>query len=135
MTTVQLTTEEIMEKYRNGEYNAPASTEPKLKKLYEKHIEDENKSVKWNKEFVIQNNEAYHNQLNAERKERAKASAKFEKDLLDAIAYEHDISVDEAEILFAYSYREHHSSGYHDVVSSISELVDVVEKVKKLHGI
>lgn len=135
MTTVQLTTEEVMTNYRNGDYDVPESTEPKLKKLHDKHIEDENKSVKWNKEFIVQNNEAYYKQNKARRDLQGEAISRLHQDFVMAVAYEHHIKEDEASLIYWHSYQEHHSSGFHDIIGGVDELVTLIEKVKELHGI
>lgn len=135
MTKVQLTTEEVMNNYRNGAYDVPESTDPKLKKLRDTHIEDENKSVKWNKEFVVQNNEAYFQQIQDARKKQDEATSRLHQDLVEAVAYEHHIKEDEASLIYWHSYRENHSSGFHDIISGVDDLVDLIEKVKELHDI
>lgn len=135
MTKVKLNTQEVLKSYQNGDYNAPESTAPKLKKLQDTHIEDENKSVKWNKEFVQQNNEAYTQRIVAERKARNEGIQRLEIDLVQAIANEYDVLREEADVIYSYAYREHHSSGFHDVVSAVDEVVDLVRKIKEINGL
>lgn len=135
MTTKNMTTDEVLANYRNGDYTPPKSTEPKLTKLFAKHIEDENKSVKWNQAFVEQHNNAYHQQMKRQADIRGAEQTRLTNDLIEAIAYENNLSQEEADIIYWASYRDHHSSGFEDIISGVGELVDVVEKIKNLHGI
>lgn len=104
------------------------------KKLPNNHVQDEDKSVKWNKEFVQENNELYVAQNKAYRSALSDKQERFEAELLASFAYEEDLSMEEAQIIFGYAWEESHSSGYNDVMITASEVAEVVNKIKGLNG-
>lgn len=96
------------------------------------HIEDPDQSVNWNKKFVEENNQQYTLEMKQYRNARYEKQDAFESELIEAFASEDGLTVEEAKIVFAYAYRESHSSGYNDVMMTASEVADVIHKIKEL---
>jgi len=102
------------------------------KKLNEKHIEDENQSVVWNREFVKKNNETHQQQVEDYRNAyRTKENNLVQSDK-EALAEDNGLSLEEAEVIFSYAYSESHSAGYREVMYTADDIADVVNKIKNL---
>lgn len=100
--------------------------------LNEKHIEDPDQSVNWNKKFVEENNQQYRLETKQYRNASSEKQDTFESELIEAFASEEGLTIEEAKIIFAYAYRESHSAGYYDVMATASEVADVLHKIKEL---
>lgn len=102
------------------------------KKLQDNHVEDEDKSVKWNKEFVKKNNELHLAQNKAYRSAQSDKRERFEKELIASFADDEGLSIEEANIIFGYAWQQSHSSGYYEVMGTASEVAYVVNQIKEL---
>lgn len=103
------------------------------KKLQDNHVEDEDKSVKWNREFVKQNNEQHLAQNKAYRSALSDKRNRFQEELIASFADDEGLSAEEARIIFDYAWEESHSSGYNEVMITASEVAYVVNKIKELN--
>ena len=103
------------------------------KKLHDNHVEDEDKSVKWNKEFLKKNNELHLAQNKAYRSAQQDKRNRFEEELIASFADDEGLSLEEAKIVFDYAWQQSHSSGYHEVMGTASEVADLVNQIKELN--
>lgn len=102
------------------------------KKLPDNHVEDEDKSVKWNKEFVKKNNELYVEQNKAYRSAQSDKQSRFQAELIASFADDEGLSIEEANIIFGYAWQQSHNSGYYEVMGTASEVAYVVNQIKEL---
>lgn len=104
---------------------------PTTKKLRPDHIEDENKSVKWNRQFVEDTNQKHDNEVKAlNRKKNAlrKEADDFVKYL---ICYELDwkLTDDDIDRLYSRWYNRWHDEGIHYMLSSIESECDDIRQM------
>lgn len=133
-TKFNMTTDDVLKKVDNGDYRASQDIVT-LNYLKDNHIEDADMSVNWNRQFVKENNDAYAVQLEARRDENRALVVLERNDCIRAIAYEYDLTVEEADIVYAYLYSEYHSYGLREVLQHADEVVDMVVAIKNLSGI
>ena len=119
---------EVLEKYNNKDYELKESR-PKKNKFKADYIFDENKSVKWNKEKVIEENEKITNEIKEYDNKRHALQQSLDKDIIIAIEQEFNLNHEQASELFSYGYREWHSGGIHEVISGISDLGNTIKKI------
>ena len=101
------------------------------RKLHPSHIEDENQSVKWNREFVEQYNKKIDNQI---KQHRAKANAAFNEyidSVLDLISSEVNCSRDMAVEIYDYVYEIRDWDYEEDRLDAIEDVVELIKNIKK----
>lgn len=133
-TKINMTTDEVLQKIESGGYQVK-EVPLTLKKLRDTHVENADNSVNWNKQFVIDNNNAYKAQVKARREAGAVLSNLQNTDAINAIAFEYDLPEKEASRIFSYLYSEHHSYGLREIFSHASELIDVINDIKQMNGL
>lgn len=107
-----------------------------IRKVPSNHIFDENQSVKWNRDKVNENNNAYQTEVARLNTLRNKARDEIHEDIYYAIQCEvgHGLSRKGAMAIWNYAYSEGHANGIHDIIyclDSVTDLlVDVLSEVK-----
>ena len=118
----------LMEEYKNA---VNMSTKPEyIKKLTSNHIEDEEKSVKWNKEFVEENNKKYLDFVAKMQQKRSLEMNRVQKEIEKYIQKETKTSKEAAKYIFDFAYSEGHSEGISSVCNWIEELIELINKCK-----
>lgn len=93
--------EELFDDYKKA---CELPTKPSsIKRLPANHIEDENKSVKWNKEFVESNNKRYLETLSEKQRNRSLAMNQAQDQIVNYIRRELKISVNAAKRVLEYA--------------------------------
>lgn len=110
------------------------STKPdssKFNRYGESHIEDEDKSVKWNREFVQKSNEAYSNEVKRLRNYREAEIKKVTDEIIKYIADYAGIPESSAAKIYSIAYDDSHSDGAYAIITKAEEYADLVESVLK----
>lgn len=119
---------ELMEEYRNA---VNMRTKPEyIRKLTSNHIEDEEKSVKWNKEFVEENNKKYLEAVSEAQRKRSLEINRVQKEIEKYIQKETKTSKEAAKYIFDFAYSQGHSEGISSVCNWIEELIELINKCK-----
>lgn len=106
-------------------------TKPSFKKLDSRHIEDENKSVKWNCEFVEENNKKYFEEVSKLQRERNLKINQAQKDVEKYIQTEAGVSEKGAKAIFQFAYENGHCDGIYSIKDWLFDLMDLVAKCKE----
>ena len=95
------------------------------------HIEDENQSVKWNREFVENHNKLVEKHIEQYRRKVNKTFNDYIASILDSISSEINCSIEMAAEIYYYVYgiREWDDQE-EDKLDAIEELVDLIKRVK-----
>ena len=95
------------------------------------HIEDENQSVKWNREFVENHNKLVEKHIEQYRRKVNKTFNDYIASILDSISSEINCSIEMAAEIYDYVYgiREWDDQE-EDKLDAIEELVDLIKRVK-----
>lgn len=122
-----MTFDKILKDLRNGRYEVER---PQISKLREDHVFNEDLSVKKNREMVKEHNEKAAKLWREYIANNGIARERLENDIIDAIVtFSEKINIEQAKIIYYYSYREHHSGGYHDIITNLYDLIEFVEKI------
>lgn len=124
------TLEDVRTDYNNGEYKNTMEY-PNKSKYKEDYIFDENKTVKWNREMVIKENEFIDLYKRTYRDESNRLNNKLYEDAVESLMDEYGFNKKQAEKIWGYAYAEKHSY-MNDVFSFAEELADIIEEVIKL---
>lgn len=102
-----------------------------LRKVPQNHVFDENQSVKWNKEKVIENNTAYQAEVARLNTAKNRARDAAYEDIYLAIQSEvgHGLTCKGAKKIWEYAYEQGHASGIHNIMCSLEELLELVSEV------
>lgn len=121
---------EIIEKIRNNEYQSKEAY-PERRGYREDHVFDENKSVKWNKEEVVRQNEKIKAQMDAYNKSKSEAQQEFKNDVESYILNNHNIkdNKDIAEEIYNKAYSDGHSGGLHEILNYADEIASFAETI------
>ena len=115
---------ELLEEYKNA-CNMP--TKPTwIKKLPINHIEDENKSVKWNREFADKNNRKYQDAVVDANRKRNLSINDARNEIEKYIMKHAEVSKNAANRIFEFAYAEGCSGGLHEVGVWIDLLIDLI---------
>lgn len=115
--------ENLLHEYKEA-CNMP--TKPQNMKTVPKyHIEDENKSVKWNREFAENHNKMYLAKVSEIQRERSLAMNRVQKEIEKYIMKSAKVGEKAARKIFEFAYQEGHSAGLYDVANWIEKLVDL----------
>lgn len=118
----------LNELFAEYKYACGIPTKPDwIKKLPSNHIEDENKSVKWNREFVERNNNDFLKAVADTQRKRSLAMNEAENKIVKYIQKESKTSEKGAKAIFDMAYREGHAFGLNDVKCWICDLVELVK--------
>lgn len=116
------------------DYEAACSmpTKPSdMRTLSKYHIEDENKSVKWNREFAQSNNQKYFDRVSEMQREKSKYLNEVEKRIYEYIMKYSGVSQKGARKIFEFAYDIGHSDGIYSVFQWIESLVELFESCKE----
>lgn len=119
---------ELIEEYKDA---VNMRTKPEyIRKLPSNHIEDEEKSVKWNKQFVEENNKRYLNAVLEAQIKRNLEIKRVQKDIEKYIQKETKTSEKAANYIFIFAYSQGHSDGIYSIFNWIEELIELINKCK-----
>lgn len=92
------------------------------------YVKDENKSVKWNREFVEKENAKY----DAEAKRLKELAISTRSSIINKYLSTLSDTLNEAQLncIYNYAYNDKHSYGYWDVFVCCEELVDLIKIVE-----
>lgn len=120
----------LIEEYK---YAVNMSTKPEyIKKLPSNHIEDEEKSVKWNKQFVDENNKKYLEAVSEAQRKRSLEMNRIQNDIEKYIQKETKTSKEAAKYIFDFAYSEGRSYGIYEVARYIDNLIKLINKCKEI---
>lgn len=101
-------------------------------KLHISHIEDENQSVKWNREFVEQYNKNIDNKIKQYRAKVNKTFNEYINSIVDLISSELNCSEDMAVEIYDYVYDIRDWDGQEeDKLYAIEDVVELIKRVKE----
>lgn len=102
-----------------------------LKKVPQNHIFDEDQSVKWNKEKVIENNTAYQAEVARLNTAKNKARDAIHEDIYRTIQSEvgYGLTREGAKKIWEYAYERGHAYGIHDIMCCLEELLVLMDEV------
>jgi len=124
-----MTKEMIIDKF---EELSRKSYKPSLKKYKEGHIFDENKSVKWNREEVIRQNNLFFEEFENLKKQEKKDWKELMNQLYSYLEKEYDLNHNQIEKLYSFAYEDAHSEGIRNVLIVFDELADLYFDLKNL---
>ena len=101
------------------------------RKLSPSHIEDENQSVKWNREFVEQHNKKIDNQTKQHRTKVNKAFNGYVDSVLDLISSELNCSREMAAEVYDYIYDIRDWDYEEDRLDAVEDVVELIKRVKE----
>lgn len=122
-----ITIDDVQENVSNGVYNDVRQSKRTL--YNEKHIFDENKTVKWNREKVVAENKKVDEFNEKVENNKFKGVNGFSKDLKEAIAYELGFNSKQADVIYRQAWEDGHSSGLNEVIYEAMDLVSLFEAV------
>ena len=91
--------------------------------LSENYIFDENLSVKENRRMVEEHNQKIKEEKQSYRNENLRLKKLFERNIISYLTSSFNINVAQAELFFINAYDDSHSSGYHEVLNTVNEMV------------
>lgn len=102
------------------------SCKPTGKKFPKGYVFDENKSVKWNAEEVIRNNEAVQKEVSELQRNRSAAINSAVSEIVKLIVCEFDYKINEkqAYIIWNLAYEKGHSYGCSEIEIHLKELIE-----------
>lgn len=123
------TLEKIRIAYNNKEYETKLlyPTSEMFPTFKENHVFDENQSIKWNREKVIEENNKKKEALKIYKESQSTLDRKLTEDIIQAIMEENNISEAKAYIVYNYVYQEYHSN-FSDLFSYIDDVIDLINK-------
>lgn len=121
--------QELIKIHEKWEKTINMSCKPAFSKVKENHVFDEDKSVKWNREQVIRNNERYEQEVQRLNTEKNKARDAVYEDIYLYIQKQvgHHLSKEKAKQIWNYIYRRANNN--------IDALLVVQEMSELLHNI
>ena len=122
------TIHDVAQLVENGVYEVKIE---RSKILSENFIFDENKSVKWNKEKVIQTNSENKLKLLSSLDLSKKMKHEMLEDLAIAVSFENNFTNKQSDLIVAKAWIAGHDSGIKEVVSIIEDLVDFITEFNK----
>ena len=119
---------ELIEEYQNA---VNMSVKPEcIKNLPPYHIENEEKSVKWNREFVEESNKKYLDFVAKMQQKRSLEMNRVQKEIEKYIQKKTKTSKEVAKYIFDFAYSEGHSCGIYEVARYIDDLIELINKCK-----
>lgn len=95
-------------------------------------IIDEYESVKWNREEVQRLRRAFENRAEELTRYENLISSAFEGRIIEILASDNSISVEESQKIWNYAYSEGHSYGIRNVISCYEEFVSVYDDLLEI---
>jgi hypothetical protein len=95
-------------------------------------IIDEYESVKWNREEVRRLRRAFENRAEELTRYKNLISSAFEGKIIEILASDNSISIEESRKIWNYAYSEGHSCGIRNVISYYEEFVSVYADLLKI---
>lgn len=121
----------IKDSWNNGDYKNKMEY-PDATKFKETHVFDEEKSVKWNKEKVIYENNLINESKRVYQEESNRLNRKLHDDAVNALIDEYSFNKAQAERIWSFAYSEKHSH-MNDVFYFVIELADLAEDLITLN--
>ena len=120
----------LFEEIEKGAYTPNYQHTPP--RLPDTHIEDENQTVVWNREFVKVHNEKRNAILQINKSMENACIKRFMDDLASAIMDEFPVNQNQTDHIMVQAYEEGHSAGYYEVVQDARELAQFYSHMKEL---
>lgn len=107
--------------------NAMVCVPKNMEKYPKGYIADEEKSVRWNREFVERENEKYRLEVSRLNTVKNKARDALKEHIYERIQFEvgHDLSREKARLIYGMAYERGRSYGSYEVEKSIHELIEL----------
>ncbi|KXY51220.1 hypothetical protein AT268_32515 [Bacillus cereus] len=122
--------DEISNAFANDFYE-PQQEYPSHIKFSEKHVFDEEKSVKWNREEVERQNEQVKQRKMKWNSEKSRLNAKLQNDCVQILKEDYGLNEAQAEKLYGYVYNDKHSC-MHDFFIYLEEFAGVTKEILSL---
>ena len=103
------------------------STKPAIQKLKDTHIEDPDRSVNWNRQFVIHNNAKYSEELDRLKAAREAKIIKAVDDIVDIYITDNldfGITLAGARAIYNWSYQDGHPNGAYGIFDEIDHNIE-----------
>lgn len=114
--------EELKKDYENA---MSMSCKPRFKKVSANHIFDENETVKWNREKVIEYNKSYDERKKELIEKRNNSLNSVIEEIIDKIAYELSIPNSRAKIVWEYVH-DRKDCFYYELFTELEEIIEVM---------
>lgn len=119
---------ELMEEYKDA---VNMITKPDIiEKLPSYHIENEEKSVKWNREFVEESNKKYLDFVAKMQQKRSLEMNRVQKDIEKYIQKETNTSIDVARYIFDFARSKEHSYSIYELGNCIDKIIKLINRCK-----
>lgn len=113
----------------NGVYDTNGERE---KQLYaDNWVFDEDKSVKWNREKLVKENDKIKAYNEEAKNNRTTGVEGFRKDLQEVISNELGFNQEQASIIYRNAWEEGHSSGFVEVINYVIDTISLFKEVNK----
>lgn len=106
------------------------SCKPTGHKLHPDTVIDEDKSVKWNREYVKEHNEKYAQEVKDLNTKKNKWRDELHEEILNKISKELDITTDKAKEVWNYA-REISTGSYYSTINKVEDLIELISKILK----
>lgn len=126
------TLNEVKQDIINGKYANLLFTPDK--KVKEGHVFDEEQTVKWNREQVKIFNDDVDLKKDEYRRKNQEMRQLMTDDIINAMVAENKnvINYKQAEMIYYYSYQEHHAYSISEVINHLDEYIDLYYELKKI---
>ena len=122
-----MTLSDIKTAVENDVYMVKVDRLAKLPFYADRHVFDENKSVKWNADKVKTENQRIREAKQAVQEKRMQKKQQFLDDIASAVQMEHDFTVNQSKIVAAQAWEEGHSNGLYEVIAQAQIIADFCE--------
>jgi len=121
--------QELIKIHEKWEKATNMSCKPAFSKVKENHVFDEDKSVKWNREQVIRNNERYEQEVQRLNTQKNKARDAVYEDIYSYIQKQvgHHLSKEKAVQIWNYICK--HENNNIDILLAVQEMSDLLHDV------
>ena len=126
-----MTLSDIKTAVENDVYMVKVDRLAKLPFYADRHVFDENKSVKWNADKVKTENQRIREAKQAVQEKRMQKKQQFLDDIASAVQMEHDFTVNQSKIVAAQAWEEGHSNGLYEVIAQAQIIADFCETFLK----
>lgn len=110
------------------------SCKPTRRKIKVGTVIDEDKSVRWNREQVEENNTLFAKEVADLNTAKNKTRDEILQDVYNKIQAETGTSIEAAKEVYNYAYDRGHSCGYRSVIAELIDLIDLVKVAIKGAG-